>query len=119
MEASVLLSLSLLKREKDVIIMAFSKNDGKLQNVPLNRDMTVDKAISTCSELSVDRTYQDLRLPFKEAFFQQKKIDIFITIVDSVARTCRTGKPPLEEFRHYKKNLNCKMAKYVNFFQFC
>lgn len=113
MEASVMLAFSLLRREKDVTIMTFSDNEGKLKTVPITRDMTFDKAMSFCSEASVDRTYQNLGLPFKSAAEQKKKVDIFITIVDSVARTCRTGKPPLDEFRHYKKNMNCKMTKYV------
>lgn len=112
MEASVMLAFSLLKREKDVTVMAFSETEGKLQAVPIGRDMNFDKAMSNCNEASVDRTYQDLALPFKSASEQKKKVDIFITIVDSVARTCRAGKPPLDEFRHYKKAMNCKMAKY-------
>lgn len=107
-----MLAFSLLKREKDVTIMAFSENEGKLQSVPINRDMNFDKAMSICTEASVDRTYQNLGLPFKSAAEQRKKVDIFITLVDSVARTCRAGKPPLDEFRQYKKNMNCKMAKY-------
>lgn len=106
-----MLAFSLLKREKDVTIMAFSENEGKLQSVPINRDMNFDKAMSICTEASADRTYQNLGLPFKSAAEQKKKVDIFITLVDSVARTCRSGKPPLDEFRQYKKNMNCKLAK--------
>lgn len=112
MESSIMLALSLLKREKEVTIMSFSANEGKLKNVPINRDMNFEKALTVCSEVSADRTFQNLGLPFKSATEQKKKVDVFITLVDSVARTCRAGKPPLDEFRQYKKSMNCKMAKY-------
>lgn len=92
--------------------MAFSDEEGKLQNVPITKSMEFDKAMSVCTEACADRTHQNLGLPFKSAAEQKKKVDVFITIVDSVARTCRTGKPPLDEFRLYKKNMNCKLAKY-------
>lgn len=55
-------------------------------------------------------THQDLKDPLVEAAKKKKPIDVFITIVDSVARFNRHGEVPIEEFVAYKTKHN-KFAK--------
>lgn len=52
------------------------------------------------------KTQQDLKLPIQTAIDTNKKIDIFVVIVDSVARISRNGKAPLKEFVEYKTKVN-------------
>lgn len=40
------------------------------------------------------------------AIAEKKKIDVFVVIVDSVARFCRQGQVPMKEFTEYKKQFN-------------
>lgn len=36
----------------------------------------------------------------------KKKVDMFVVIVDSVARFCRQGQAPVQEFTEYKAKFN-------------
>lgn len=58
------------------------------------------------NQFQVPRTQQDLKLPIKIAIEANKKIDIFVVIVDSVARISRDGKAPIKEFVEYKAKFN-------------
>lgn len=58
------------------------------------------------SVLQVDKTYQSLAQPIAEATALKKKIDIFIVVVDSVARFCRQGQVPVKEFTEYRAKFN-------------
>lgn len=44
--------------------------------------------------------------PIAEATKMKKVVDIFVVIVDSVARFCRQGQVPEREFAAYKAKLN-------------
>lgn len=54
----------------------------------------------------VDRTSQDLKTPIKYASDSKRKVDVFVVIVDSVARFCRDGRAPIQEFLEYKKKIH-------------
>lgn len=54
----------------------------------------------------VARTYQSLAKPIAEATAMKKKVDVFVVIVDSVARFCRQGQVPAKEFQEYRKQFN-------------
>lgn len=56
--------------------------------------------------LQVTHTYQSLTKPIQEAMAKKKKIDVFVVIVDSVARFCRQGQVPVKEFTAYKAKFN-------------
>lgn len=56
----------------------------------------------------VAKTTQSLKKPLKLAIEQKKKVDVFVVIVDSVARFCRQGQVPIPEFVEYKNQLNKK-----------
>lgn len=51
-------------------------------------------------------TYQCLTRPLAEATALNKKIDVFVVIVDSIARFCRQGQVPTKEFAEYKAKFN-------------
>lgn len=65
--------------------------------------------------LSVNHTYQSLGAPIAEATAKKKKIDMFLVIVDSVARFCRQGQVPVDAFTEYKAKFNDR-AKYETAF---
>lgn len=52
------------------------------------------------------RTNQCLVKPIAEATALKKKVDMFVVIVDSVARFCRRGQVPVDEFTEYRKKFN-------------
>lgn len=60
----------------------------------------------------MSHTYQSLAKPIAEATALKKKVDMFVVVVDSVARFCRQGLVPVDEFTTYKRNFNDR-AKYV------
>lgn len=131
MDASVLLAFSILKREHDVQLYSFSDEKGKLLNLSGLPRMSFQMAKNYCTEKIVSfffwakiiafsptpisvlfkyfqypKTQQDLKLPIKVAIDSRKKIDIFVVIVDSVARFSRDGKAPIQEFVEYKTKVN-------------
>lgn len=61
--------------------------------------------------LQVEHTYQSLTQPIAEATALKKKIDMFVVVVDSVARFCRQGQVPVQEFTEYRAKFNDR-AKY-------
>lgn len=63
----------------------------------------------------VAHTYQSLANPIAEATAKKKKVDMFVVIVDSVARFCRQGQVPEKEFTEYKAKFN-DHAKWVHLF---
>lgn len=56
--------------------------------------------------MQVARSYQSLAKPIAEATAMKKVVDVFVVIVDSVARFCRQGQVPVQEFQEYRKNFN-------------
>lgn len=54
----------------------------------------------------VSHTYQSLAKPIAEATALKKKVDMFVVIVDSVARFCRQGQVPVQEFKEYRAKFN-------------
>lgn len=58
----------------------------------------------------LSRTHQSLELPLTVASNLKKKIDVFVVITESVARFCRQGQAPVDEFLAYKQKFN-KTAK--------
>lgn len=60
--------------------------------------------------MQVTRTRQTLQMPLTMASTMNKKIDVFVVMTESVARFCRQGQLPADEFLAYKRNFN-KTAK--------
>lgn len=54
----------------------------------------------------IDQTHADLGAPLTEAYKQKRSIDVFVTIVDSIARFNRRAIVPTDEFKKYKKKFN-------------
>lgn len=54
----------------------------------------------------MQRTRQSLAKPIAEATALKKKIDVFVVVVDSVARFCRQGQVPVQEFQEYRSKVN-------------
>ncbi|XP_055301999.1 uncharacterized protein LOC129568332 [Sitodiplosis mosellana] len=112
-EASLLLAYSIFVREKDALVYTFTGTKGQLE--PLHHLMpkaNFEMAKEVIDLQSVSHTYQSLTKPIAEATTMKKKIDMFVVIVDSVARFCRQGQVPIEEFKAYRAKFNDR-AKYV------
>lgn len=109
-EACLVLALSLMKKEK-VTVMMFTEKENVLAEVPLTRDMTFDKALNVCKSMEIDRSLQNMGLPFTVAKEKKMKVDLFITMVDSIARSCQSGEAPITELDNYKAAVTLKKTK--------
>lgn len=133
-----MLAYSIFKREKDALIYSFSGAANKMYSV----NQLMSKVNPTAAKESlkqklvrqfidwicvnvgiffeyiqnarqVSHTYQSLLNPIEEATKLRRKIDVFVVIVDSVARFCRQGEVPVKEFTEYRQKFN-KRAKWEN-----
>uniref|UniRef100_U5EY46 TROVE domain-containing protein n=1 Tax=Corethrella appendiculata TaxID=1370023 RepID=U5EY46_9DIPT len=125
--ASLILALSLLKAERkkadnkkpenkrfeNVSIYTFSDDKENLKKLELNADMSFTDASTYCTELLLPKTCANLNLPIQTAIKDKTKVDVFITIVDSVIRTNPNLKPPTDSMGDYRKAMNLKMSKYI------
>lgn len=110
---SVLMALALLKREKVVKIMMFTIAPGVLEPLDLTKDMTFEQAMKFCESKQIAKSMQDIYVPLRVARTNKTKTDIFITFVDSVARSIRNKIVSHTDFKAYQKDLNLKNTRYI------
>jgi hypothetical protein len=130
MQASLLIALSLLKRERDVTINTFTA-EGTLATVHLDKTMTWESALehldkNKVSEQKVlsfqfnlsffinfqkEKTKTSLKIPLVVAKERKQKVDVFVTIVDSIGRACPNKEPPTQELMDYRKACAQPFAK--------
>lgn len=125
-----LLAYSIFRREHDVQLFTFTDQADKLTkldqmprtNLQMAKAFLESKLVSiqhgyslyqkeiafnSCLIIQqIDKTSQNLTTPIKYATVAKKKIDVFVVVVDSVARFCRSGQVPLTEFVEYRNNVN-------------
>ncbi|XP_055695450.1 RNA-binding protein RO60-like isoform X1 [Lutzomyia longipalpis] len=102
LDVSLLMALSLFHSGRIVTIMTFSNIRGYLKRIPITTEMSYDEAYKVCTEMTMDKTWQDLGTPLDMAVNEGKHYNTFIIFVDSLLRAGRTGKPPIPSFTRYK-----------------
>lgn len=114
MEVSLLLALCYLKREKDVILMSFTSEANILKKVELEKSMSFERALGIVDVVAEEKTEQNLSLPIEKATKDKKKVDVFITIVDSIGHATK-GKStaPTAALQNYRKVMKNNKARYV------
>lgn len=128
-EASIFLAYSTYERTKDVsTYMCSGKIDGDIEAIhPLLKPDKHAKLICEQKMVSMilskhrihifslifaiflfqsKRTYQGFSKLIAGAREMKRKIDIFLVVVNSVARFCRQGSMPEREFAEYKAKFN-------------
>ncbi|CAO1434062.1 unnamed protein product [Diamesa hyperborea] len=115
-EAQIITALILLKKEKDVTVMTFTADGTKLKLVPFTAETSFEKAMDIYEKgmKNTPKTIQNTSLPIETALESQKQVDVFITMVDSIARTRgKKTKNPALTLQTYRNTMNLKLAKYV------
>uniref|UniRef100_A0A182N4W7 TROVE domain-containing protein n=1 Tax=Anopheles dirus TaxID=7168 RepID=A0A182N4W7_9DIPT len=112
-QASVMLAFSIFKREKHVTVVAFTDNVTTLTPVAFEPTMGWEQAIEHCVGLMLPKTKVSLAAPIKQAETQKLKVDVFITITDSLIRVHPTRIPPLTEMQEYRKKAKLNLSRYV------
>lgn len=120
MEVSLLLALCYLKREKDVILMSFTSEANMLTKVELEKSMSFERALGIVDVVAEEKTEQNLALPIEKAAKDKKKVDVFITIVDSIGHATKGKRTaPTAALQHYRKVMKNNKARYVYNFISC
>ncbi|XP_050084670.1 RNA-binding protein RO60-like [Anopheles aquasalis] len=119
-EASVLLAFSIYKREKHVTVEMFSDDKQKLYPVNFRKEMSWSEALDHCRLLPettgtklLSKTKVSLSAPIAKAQAKKQKVDVFITITDSLIRVNPTRIPPWRAMRDYRKAMNLNLSRYI------
>ena len=113
-DAQIVAALTWLQTKKEVTLMSFTDDPEKLKPVMFDQDTSFEKAVEIYKKeiAKHPKTKQRITLPLKKALDDKIKVDVFITIVDSVARTMGTiVKPPIDVLQAYRKGMNIKTTK--------
>ncbi|KFB40686.1 AGAP001871-PA-like protein [Anopheles sinensis] len=111
--ASVMLAFSIYKREKDVTVMAFTEEAGVLKPVEFEESMTWLDAVAHCQALLLPKTKVSLVAPIARAEADKVKVDLFITITDSLIRVNPLRTPPNEALQDYRKKVKLSLSRYA------
>uniref|UniRef100_A0A336M9Z0 CSON013130 protein n=1 Tax=Culicoides sonorensis TaxID=179676 RepID=A0A336M9Z0_CULSO len=115
-EASVIIALTYLKRERDVKILTFTDEEtdpGGIEVLALQKSMSFEDAIKFCETRKRKVTLHSLELPWNFAKTKGFKADVFLTITDSVVRCAPLGKLPTQEINAYKKAVNMSNVRHI------
>lgn len=116
MQASLIIALTYLKRERDVKILTYTddaEKDGGIEPVTLQRSMTFEDAYKFCETRKRKKSLNSLELPWNYARAKGLKADVFITITDSIIRNAPLGKPPIQAINAYKKAVNLSNVRHI------
>lgn len=108
-----MLAFCIFKREKAVTVVAFTDEEQTLAPVAFEPTMTWDDALKHCVGLMLPKTKVSLAAPIKHADAQKVKVDMFITITDSLIRVNPTRRPPVAEMAEYRKKTKLPLSRYV------
>ncbi|XP_035899968.1 60 kDa SS-A/Ro ribonucleoprotein-like [Anopheles stephensi] len=112
-QASVLLAFSIYKREKNVTVVAFTEDKEALASVEFEPSMTLEQAMKLCVGLMLPTTKVSLEAPIKQAEASKLKVDVFITVTDSLIRVNPTRRPPTAQLQEYRKKMKLNLSRYV------
>ena len=106
--AYVLLTLPMLKRETHVNIMSFTEQPNKLTNVNLTREMAFFQACDHIQAIANRKTKVDICEPIRHAQRTKAKVDVFLTIVDSLIRVNPKRDSPVQVLNTYNTETRSK-----------
>lgn len=110
--AFVLLTLPMLKREAHVNIMSFTEQPNKLTNVDLTREMAFFQGCDHIQAIANRKTKVDICEPIRHAQRTKAKVDVFLTIVDSLIRVNPKRGSPVQVLNTYNAETRNK-AVYI------
>lgn len=134
-EAQVIFTLALLKAERNVKVMTFTGDRNKLKPVNWHLSTTLEKAledvqkeivsfairriwrtflnqVTSTPQKETPKTKENISFPLKKAGEDKEKIDVFITFVSSIGRTCgANAKPPLGHLQEYRNAMRLKTSR--------
>uniref|UniRef100_A0A1Q3EXI6 Putative ro ribonucleoprotein autoantigen n=1 Tax=Culex tarsalis TaxID=7177 RepID=A0A1Q3EXI6_CULTA len=110
--AYVLLTLPMLKRETHVNIMSFTEQPNKLTNVNLTREMAFFQGCDHIQAIANRKTKVDICEPIRHAQRTKAKVDVFLTIVDSLIRVNPKRGSPVQVLNAYNAETRNK-AVYI------
>lgn len=110
--AYVLLTLPMLKREPHVNIMSFTEQPNKLTNVNLTREMAFFQGCDHIQAIANRKTKVDICEPILHAQRTKAKVDVFLTIVDSLVRVNPKRASPVQVLNAYNTETRNK-AVYI------
>uniref|UniRef100_A0AAG5D3U9 TROVE domain-containing protein n=1 Tax=Anopheles atroparvus TaxID=41427 RepID=A0AAG5D3U9_ANOAO len=111
--ASVMLAFSIFKREQNVTVVAFTEQEDILKPVQFTASMNWQQAVAHCQGLLLPKTKVSLAAPIARAEADKLKVDLFITITDSLIRVNPTRTPPYVALRDYRKKVKLNLSRYV------
>lgn len=110
--AYVLLSLPILKRETHVNVMSFTEQPDKLADVNLTREMVFFQGCDHIQAMANRKTKVDICEPIQHAQRTKAKVDVFLTIVDSLVRVNPKRSSPVQALNAYNAETRNK-AVYI------
>lgn len=110
--AYILLTLPMLKREPHINIMSFTEQSDKLANVNLTREMTFFQGCDHIQAIASRKTKVDICEPIRHAQRTKAKVDVFLTIVDSLIRVNPKQTSPVQVLNTYNTETRNK-AVYI------
>lgn len=110
--AYVLLTLPMLKREPHVNVMSFTEQPNKLTNVNLTREMAFFQGCDHIQAIANRKTKVDICEPILHAQRTKAKVDVFLTIVDSLVRVNPKRASPVQVLNAYNAETRNK-AVYI------
>ncbi|EDS32946.1 Ro ribonucleoprotein autoantigen [Culex quinquefasciatus] len=110
--AFVLLTLPMLKRETHVNVMSFTEQPTKLNNVNLTREMAYFQGCDHIQAIANRKTKVDICEPIRHAQRAKAKVDVFLTIVDSLIRVNPKRDSPVQVLNTYNAETRNK-AVYI------
>ncbi|XP_058130336.1 RNA-binding protein RO60-like [Anopheles ziemanni] len=112
-QASVMLAFSIYKREKDVTVMAFTEQADILHPVEFGESMSWLDAVAHCHALVIPKTKVSLVAPIARAKADKVKVDLFITITDSLIRVNPLRTPPYKALQDYREKVKLSLSRYA------
>lgn len=99
--AYVLLTLPVYKHEPHVQVLSFAEDAAKLNDVQFTREMDFLQGCEHIQHKAMKKTVVNINQPILYAQQNNKKIDVFITIVDSLIRVNPKRISPIETLNKY------------------
>ncbi|XP_065081746.1 RNA-binding protein RO60-like [Ochlerotatus camptorhynchus] len=110
--AYILLTLPMFKREPHLKVFSFTDQPTELVEVDLTREMDFFKGCDHIQNHANKKTKVSITQPIQHATKKQMKVDVFITIVDSLIRVNPKRESPVAALKSYNKNMN-RNARYI------
>ncbi|XP_058446030.1 RNA-binding protein RO60-like [Malaya genurostris] len=110
--AYVLLTLPMFKRETHLQVLTFTEAPHILADVDFTREMAFFQGCDHIQSIAKKKTVVDITQPIQYARQNKKKVDVFITIVDSLIRVNPQRHSPVVALNNYNTETK-RSARYI------